>query len=29
MYKIYKCQNKINKNIDIKFSVHNIQGQII
>ena len=29
MYKIDKCQIKTNKNIDIKFSVHDIQSQII
>jgi hypothetical protein len=29
MYKIHKCQIKINKNIDIKFSAHDIQSQII
>jgi hypothetical protein len=29
MYKIHKCQIKTDKNIDIKFSGHDIQSQII
>ena len=29
MNKIHKCQIKIETNIDIKFSVHDIQSQII
>jgi len=27
MYTIHKCQIKINKNVDIKFSAHDIHSQ--